>query len=76
MSLDDRVYGVAINFYNLREMIIDSAINIRLFRRLETIVDNAEDSGTPIIMVTANPEAVLASRCDLVINTISRDRFV
>ena len=45
-------------------------------KRLETIVDNAEDSGTPIIMVTANPEAVLASRCDLVINTISRDQVL
>ena len=45
-------------------------------KRLETIVDNAEDSGTPMIMITANPEAVLASRCDLVINTISRDQVL
>lgn len=45
-------------------------------KRLEAIVDNAEDSGTPIIMITANPEAILASRCDLVIKTVSRDQIL
>lgn len=45
-------------------------------KRLEVIVDNAEDGGAPIILVTANPEAVLAARCTLVIQTISREQVI
>lgn len=44
--------------------------------RLETIVDNAEDSGTPIIMVTANPASVLAKRADIVLGAASREQMM
>lgn len=45
-------------------------------RRLETIVDNAEDSGTPIIFVTANPSSELAVRSDVVLPVVSRDQLL
>lgn len=45
-------------------------------RRLETIVDNAEDSGTPIVLVTANPASCLAERSDIVLTAVSRDQML
>ena len=41
--------------------------------RLETIVDNAEDSGTPILFITSNPTSVLALRSDVVFTAVMRD---
>lgn len=45
-------------------------------RRLETIVDNAEDSGTPIILVTTKPNSAFASRSSVVLSLASRDRLL
>lgn len=45
-------------------------------RRLETIVDNAEDSGTPVVMVTGNMGSELASRADLVLGAATRDQML
>ena len=45
-------------------------------RRLETIIDNAEDSGTPVIFVTSNPDSSLAARSDVVLATVSRDQLL
>lgn len=45
-------------------------------RRLETIMDNAEDSGTPIVFVTAHPTSELALRADVVLNAVSRDQVL
>ncbi|WP_455136097.1 MurR/RpiR family transcriptional regulator [Thermophilibacter sp.] len=45
-------------------------------RRLETIIDNAEDSGTPVIFVTSNPASTLAARSDVVLATVSRDQLL
>lgn len=44
--------------------------------RLETIVDNAEDSGTPILFITSNPTSVLAQRSDVVLTAVSRDQLL
>ena len=44
--------------------------------RLETIVDNAEDSGTPIVFVTSNPNSVLAQRSDVVLTAVTRDQIL
>lgn len=44
--------------------------------RLETIVDNAEDSGTPIIFITSNPMSKLVQRADVVLSAISRDQLL
>lgn len=44
--------------------------------RLETIIDNAEDSGTPIIFVTSNPTSTLAQRSDVVLSAVTRDRIL
>ncbi|MCC6102450.1 MAG: MurR/RpiR family transcriptional regulator [Olegusella sp.] len=44
--------------------------------RLETIVDNAEDSGTPIIFVTTNPASMLAKRADVVLTAVTRDQLL
>ncbi len=44
--------------------------------RLETIVDNAEDSGTPIVFVTSNPTSVLAQRADMVLTAVTRDQIL
>lgn len=41
-------------------------------RRLETIADNAEDSGTPIILITTTPGAILSSRADVTFVTSER----
>lgn len=45
-------------------------------RRLETIVDNAEDSGTPVIFVTSNSSSTLAVRADVVLATAARDQML
>lgn len=45
-------------------------------RRLETIIDNAEDSDTPVIFVTSNPASSLAVRADVVLSTVSRDQLL
>lgn len=45
-------------------------------RRLETIIDNAEDSDTPIIFVTSNPSSSLARRSDVVIPVASHDQLL
>ena len=42
-------------------------------RRLETIIDNAEDSSTPVVLITSNPAAPFAPRADCVLHTVSRD---
>lgn len=44
--------------------------------RLETIVDNAEDSGTPILFITSNPTSALAERSDVVLTAVSRDKLL
>ena len=44
--------------------------------RLETIVDNAEDSATPIIFITSNPNAILAQRATVVFTAITRDHLL
>ena len=44
--------------------------------RLETIVDNAEDSGTPIVFVTTNPASTLAERSDVVLTVVTRDQLL
>jgi len=44
--------------------------------RLETIIDNAEDSGTPVIFVTSNPSSALAQRSDVVLSAVTRDRIL
>ena len=41
--------------------------------RLATIIDNAEDSGTPVAMVTANVGGKLAKRAEWVIQAISKE---
>lgn len=41
--------------------------------RLATIIDNAEDSGTPVAMVTANVDGELAKRADWVIEAASKE---
>ena len=45
-------------------------------RRLETIIDNAEDSDTPIVFVTSNPSSSLAARADVVLPVASRDQLL
>ncbi|QOY60338.1 MurR/RpiR family transcriptional regulator [Thermophilibacter immobilis] len=45
-------------------------------RRLETIVDNAEDSGATIVFVTSNPTSELAQRADVVLSAVSRDQML
>lgn len=45
-------------------------------RRLETIVDNAEDSGTPVVLLTSNPSSELAERAEVVLNAVSRDQLL
>mgnify|MGYP000853589782 FL=1 len=42
-------------------------------RRLSVIADNAEDAGTPIVLLTNNPESPLALRADIVLRAVSRD---
>lgn len=42
-------------------------------RRLETIIDNAEDSSTPVVLITSNPAAPFAPRADCVLHTVSRE---
>jgi DNA-binding MurR/RpiR family transcriptional regulator len=37
------------------------------------IADNAEDAGTPIVLLTNNPESPLALRADIVLRAVSRD---
>lgn len=44
--------------------------------RLETIIDNAEDSGTPILFITSNPTSILAQRSDVVLTAVSRDQLL
>ncbi len=44
--------------------------------RLETIMDNAEDSGTPILFITTTPMAKLVQRADVVLSGVSRDQLL
>ena len=44
--------------------------------RLETIIDNAEDSGTPILFITSNPTSILAQRSNVVLTAVSRDQLL
>ncbi len=45
-------------------------------RRLETIMDNAEDAGTPVVLVTGNRASELAPRADLVLGAATRDQML
>ncbi|OFK23249.1 MurR/RpiR family transcriptional regulator [Olsenella sp. HMSC062G07] len=45
-------------------------------RRLETIVDNAEDSGTPIVFLTSNPGSELAQRSNVQLTSVTRDQIL
>jgi DNA-binding MurR/RpiR family transcriptional regulator len=45
-------------------------------KRLVTVMDNAIDSGTPIIMITDNEDSELAQRADILLKTASRDRII
>jgi DNA-binding MurR/RpiR family transcriptional regulator len=45
-------------------------------RRLEPVMDNANDAGATTIMVTDNEDSTLAKRADIVIKTATRDRLL
>ena len=45
-------------------------------KRLVNIFDSAEDSNTPIIMITDNPDTPLAKRATHIIRAISRDQAI
>lgn len=45
-------------------------------KRLVNIFDSAEDSNTPIIMITDNPDTPLAKRATYIIRAISRDQAI
>lgn len=45
-------------------------------KRLVSIFDSAEDSNTPIVMITDNPDTPLAKRATHIIRAVSRDRAV
>ena len=46
-----------------------------LSKRLNRILDNAEDNGTPVVLITSNPESPLVARSTYVIMTSQRDRL-
>ena len=45
-------------------------------KRLVNIFDSAEDSNTPIIMITDNPDTPLAKRATYIIRAVSRDQAI
>lgn len=45
-------------------------------KRLVNAFDYAEDSDTPIVMITDNPDSPLAKRADYLIRAVSRDQVV
>lgn len=45
-------------------------------KRLVNIFDSAEDSNTPIVMVTDNPDTPLAKRATHIIRAVSRDQAI
>ena len=45
-------------------------------KRLVNIFDSAEDSNTPIVMITDNPDTPLAKRATHIIRAVSRDRAI
>ena len=46
-----------------------------LSKRLNRILDNAEDNGVPVVLITSNPESPLVKRVTYVIMTCERDRL-
>ena len=45
-------------------------------KRLVNLFDSAEDSNTPIVMITDSPDAPLAKRATHIIRAVSRDRAI
>ena len=45
-------------------------------KRLVNIFDSAEDSNTPIVMITDNPDTPLAKRATYIIRAVSRDQAI
>ena len=45
-------------------------------KRLVNLFDSAEDSNTPIVMITDNPDTLLAKRATHIIRAVSRDRAI
>ena len=45
-------------------------------RRLSAIMDNAQDSGTPTVFITANPSSTLVRRADYVLGVALRDQLL
>ena len=45
-------------------------------KRLVNIFDSAEDSNTPIVMITDNPDTPLAKRATHIIRAVSRDQAI
>lgn len=45
-------------------------------KRLVNLFDSAEDSNTPIVMITDNPDTPLAKRATHIIRAVSRDRAI
>ena len=62
---------------NLREGDVLLAMSTSGYsKRLVNAFDYAEDSGTPIVMITDNPDTPLAKRATYIIRAVSRDQAV
>lgn len=64
-------YSFMMNAHDALVIISSSGLS----KRLNRILDNAEDNGTPVVLITSNPESPLVARSTYVIMTSERDRL-
>lgn len=64
-------YSVMMNSHDALVIISSSGLS----KRLNRILDSAEDNGTPVVLITSNPESPLVARSTYIIMTCERDRL-